>query len=131
MKNVFVILGNKLKKNSKISNILKSRLDKCIEKYKKKDIIIVCGGNTSNQKHTEAYVMKKYLIKGNIPEKSILKESKSISTKENIKFLSTIISKEKFSKFSIISSKTHIPKVKNIINNFIFYYKYKIKYISV
>jgi len=40
-------------------------------------------------------------------------------------------SKEKFSKFSIISSKTHIPKVKNIINNFIFYDKYKIKYISV
>lgn len=131
MKNVFVILGNKLKKNSKISNILKYRLDKGIEKYKKKDIIIVCGGNISNQKHTEAYVMKKYLIKRNIPEKSILKESKSISTKENIKFLSTIILKEKISKFSIISSKTHIPIVKNIVNNLLFYDKYKINYISV
>tara|TARA_B110001450_G_C17274143_1_gene340748 strand:+ start:86 stop:481 length:396 start_codon:yes stop_codon:yes gene_type:complete len=131
MKNVFVILGYKLKKNSKISNILKSRLDKGIEKYKKKDIIIVCGGNISNQKHTEAYAMKKYLIKENIPEKYILKESKSISTKENIKFLSTILSKKKIYKFSIISSKTHIPIVKNIIENVIFYYNCEINYISV
>ena len=131
MNNVFVILGNKLKKNSKISNILKSRLDKGIQKYKKDDIIIVCGGNTSNEKHTESYVMKKYLINKGIPEKKILKESKSITTKENIFFLAKIIFKEKISEFSIISSKTHIPRVKKIVNNLTFYDKYEIKYIYV
>ena len=129
---VFVILGNKLKNKSEITNILKSRLDKCIKIFKKNDIIIVCGGNTSNGNHTEAYVMKKYLInEGNIPEKSILKESKSISTKENLMFLSPILLKEKISTFTIISSKTHIPRVKNITKNIKFYDNCSIKYISV
>lgn len=132
MKNIYVILGHKLKKNSNISNTLKARLDKGIEKYKKGDIIIVCGGNNAKVKHTEAYVMKKYLIKeGNIPTFSIITESKSLSTKENIINLSKIISRENFKTFSIITSETHIPKVKKNIKHSKLYDKYSIKYITV
>ena len=49
--NIYIVLGNKLKENSKISTTLRKRLDKCIEKYKKKDLVIVSGGNIAKQKH--------------------------------------------------------------------------------
>ena len=130
MKNIYVILGHKLKKNSKITKTLKERLDKSIKIYKKGDIIIVCGGNNARVQHTEAYVMKKYLIKeGNIPTFSILTENKSLSTEENIINLSKIISGENFKKFSIITSDSHIPKVKKIIKKYKLNDKYNIKYI--
>ena len=132
MKNIYIILGHKLKKNSNISKTLKSRLDKGVEKYKKGDIIIVCGGNNAKVQHTEAYVMKKYLInEGNIPTFSILTENKSLSTEENIINLSKIISRENFKRFSIITSESHIPKVKKIIKKNKLNDKYSIKYISV
>jgi len=132
MKNIYVILGHKLKKNSNISKTLKSRLDKGVEKYKKGDIIIVCGGNNAKVQHTEAYVMKKYLIsEGNIPTFSILTENKSLSTEENIINLSKIISRENFKRFSIITSESHIPKVKKIIKKYKLNDKYSIKYIAV
>ena len=132
MKNIYVILGHKLKKNSNISKTLKSRLDKGVEKYKKGDIIIVCGGNNAKVQHTEAYVMKKYLInEGNIPTFSILTENKSLSTEENIINLSKIISGENFKRFSIITSESHIPKVKKMIKKNKLNDKYSIKYISV
>lgn len=132
MKNIYIILGHKLKKNSNISKTLKSRLDKGVEKYKKGDIIIVCGGNNAKVQHTEAYVMKKYLInEGNIPTFSILTENKSLSTEENIINLSKIISGENFKRFSIITSESHIPKVKKIIKKNKLNDKYSIKYIAV
>tara|TARA_B100001142_G_scaffold311719_1_gene346397 strand:+ start:416 stop:814 length:399 start_codon:yes stop_codon:yes gene_type:complete len=132
MKNIYVILGHKLKRNSNISKILKSRLDKGIEKYKKGDIIIVSGGNNAKVHHTEAYVMKKYLINtGNIPSFSILTEGKSLSTEENIINLSKIISRENFKRFSIITSKTHIPKVKKMVKYSKLYHECLIKYIPV
>ena len=66
---VYVIPGKKLNKQSKISLDLKKRLDFCIKKYKKGDFIIVSGGNIAKTTHTEAYMMKKYLIEeGNIPD---------------------------------------------------------------
>jgi uncharacterized SAM-binding protein YcdF (DUF218 family) len=76
--------------------------------------------------------MKKYLIsEGNIPTFSILTENKSLSTEENIINLSKIISRENFKRFSIITSESHIPKVKKIIKKYKLNDKYSIKYIAV
>ena len=95
--NIYIVLGNKLKENSKISTTLRKRLDKCIEKYKKKDLVIVSGGNIAKQKQTEAYVMKNYLMeKGKIPSKYIIKErqqlwpEKSLQTRDRETLLAEI-----------------------------------------
>ena len=130
--NIYIVLGNKLKENSKISTTLRKRLDKCIEKYKKKDLVIVSGGNIAKQKQTEAYVMKNYLMeKGKIPSKYIIKENKSISTIENIENIVGILSEiPNINEIKIISSKQHIPRVKKIIEERIIGKLYKIKYIE-
>ena len=152
MSNLFVILGYKLKKKSILSNILIKRLETCIKKYKKGDFIIVSGGNTGKMKHTEAYMMKKYLMeKGNIPEFFIVKENKSLSTKENIKYTENILKKtsnkkllsllrkthkthktRKTSKNNIvfISQKIHLERVKKILNNNSFYNSLNIQFCS-
>lgn len=129
--NFYIVLGKKLKKKSIITIELKKRLDKCISLYKQHDIIMVCGGNIANEKHTEAYIMKKYLIDvGNIPRKSIISENKSISTIENIENVYKIISTMDIKEFSIISSKSHIPRVIKIVHNMKLDMLYLISYVK-
>ena len=113
MKNIYIVLGHYLYKNTKISNILKKRLNKCIEKATINDIIIVAGGNPAKQKHTEAYMMKKY-IENILPNVKILTEAKSKTTIENIKYINPIINLFKCKKI-LITSKNHATRVKKIL----------------
>lgn len=129
--NFYIVLGKKLKKKSVMTTALKQRLDKCIDLYKKNDVIMVCGGNIAKEKHTEAYMMKKYLIDvGNIPRKSIISENKSISTIENIENAHKIISTMNIKEFSIISSKSHISRVRKIVHNLKLDMLYLISYVK-
>lgn len=110
---IIIILGYKLLKNGNMSNILIKRLNKAIKIYKENDIFVVSGGKAQKTLHTEAYMMKKY-IENIIPKAKIISESKSKSTKENIKYIDPIINQFKQKKF-IITSKNHRDRVKNIL----------------
>lgn len=119
---VIIILGHTLLNNGKASNVLKKRLNIGIEAYLKNDIVIVSGGKYNKQcYHSEAYVMKKYLLKY-LPNANILMENKSISTEENIKNCRKIIDKEKKLKklqvlvvTSNIKNYNHVKKVERIL----------------
>lgn len=114
----YVILGYKLNKNNKIHPILKKRLDFFIKKYKKGDKVILTGGNTNNNTHTQAYIMSKYIRKYiDIKKKEILIENKSLDTIQNILFTFKILKKKNIRKFTIISSIWHLNRIKKIINN--------------
>ena len=114
----YVILGYKLNKNNKIHPILKKRLDLFIKKYKKGDKVILTGGNTNNNTHTQAYIMSKYIRKCiDIKKKEILIENKSLDTIQNILFTFKILKKKNIRKFTIISSIWHLNRIKKIINN--------------
>ena len=129
MKNIYIILGHRLYENTKISFILKKRLNKCIEIAKKNDIILVAGGNPSKQDHTEAYMMKKYIME-NSQIKNIIMENKSYTTIENFKNINNILKKlnmRNINKIFIITSKFHMPKAKRISKH----YKYKFYFIDV
>ena len=117
-----IVLGDKLHANNKMSSNLKSRLDKCIEVYKTNNLIIVCGGNNCGRNcyHTEAYVMKKYLLDNStIPKNKIILERNSLNTIENIKKMKLIVQKYKYDSLSIISSKWHLHRVKFICQIFL------------
>tara|TARA_B110000037_G_scaffold157614_1_gene177825 strand:+ start:413 stop:778 length:366 start_codon:yes stop_codon:yes gene_type:complete len=112
---IIIILGKKLLPSGKISKILKKRLDSAIKYYKKNDIFIVSGGNVAKVKHTEAYKMKKYIL-NILPNAEIITESKSLSTIENIQFCKNIL-KNYDCKILLMTSKTHLNKVKKITKN--------------
>ena len=138
---IFVILGNKLLANNEIHNILKRRLDKCIENYKEGDKVIVSGGNVcgiqshnnngSKSKikhkicnHSEAFVMRSYLYKnGMIPMSDIILENKSKDTIENIKNVKKILDKLKIRNITLITSNWHLSRVMLICNHYIPYIK--------
>jgi len=112
---IILILGNRLSKSGKMTEILRGRLDKGIKNYNKNDIFLVSGGNIAKAKHTEAYMMKKYLLK-KLPNARIITESKSISTKENIKFSKNILKNYKC-EVLLVTSKNHLKKVNKLIKD--------------
>lgn len=53
--------------------------------------VILCGGKGKGEKFSEAYVMEKYLIDHGFSKNMMIKEEKSRSTYENIKYAKEII----------------------------------------
>lgn len=119
---ILVVLGYHLLPGNKIHRILKKRLDTCISHYIPGDKIIVSGGNACRSKcnHTEAYIMRKYLFLNlGIPKKDIYLENKSLTTTENIKNILKILKREHFLHINIISSRSHIPRIEMICDEYL------------
>ena len=112
-KDYIIILGCKIKKDGKLTNLLKARVDRAIEfsKMQKentgKDIIFVpSGGKGEDEVIPEATAIKNYLLEQGVEEKNILVEDKSKNTFENIIFSNKII-KEKMEKAKVAFSTTN------------------------
>ena len=89
---------------------LEKRLEATIE-YNKKNpdaLIIVTGGQGTDENKSEAYVMNKYLSNAGINKSQIIMEDKATSTVENFKYSAEILNRE-------IGSE---PKVAYISNDF-------------
>ena len=129
--NLYIVLGHRLYENTKVSTILKKRLNKCIDLAKISDIILVAGGNPAKQKHTEAYMMKKYILdNSNHNSDNIIMENKSNTTIENFRYIHKLLQRinmKTIDKMYIITSKFHMPKAKRISKN----YDYKFSFIEV
>ena len=110
---IILILGNKLLSSGKMTRILKERLDSAMTYYKKNDIFLVSGGNIANVSHTEAYVMKKYIL-SKLPNVEIISESKSLSTKENIQYSKNILKDYNYNVL-LVTSSNHLKRVKKLI----------------
>lgn len=88
-----IVLGAGLIDGDKVSVSLKLRLDSAISYYNKNNnaIIVVSGGQGSDEKISEALAMKNYLLEHDIPSDSIIMEDKSTSTLENFTFSKNIL----------------------------------------
>ena len=112
---ILVVLGYRLLPGNTMHSILKKRLETCILHYSPGDKIIVSGGNAckSHCNHTEAYMMRSYLLTNlQIDRKDIYLENRSLDTFQNIQNILKILHKEEFLTIHIISSHWHIPKIK-------------------
>lgn len=99
---------------------LENRLDRTIEFMKQnKDVkkIVLCGGQGADEKFTEAYVMEKYLLEHDVDAKLLIKEEKSTTTYENIKFANEIIENidgNSNKKIALVSNHFHVFRAKMI-----------------
>lgn len=82
-----IILGAQVK-GKKITDSLKRRLDRAILYLRKfpDTKVIVSGGQGKGEDITEADAMADYLIRFGIDEKKIIREDRSVSTRENLRF---------------------------------------------
>ncbi len=92
-KDYLIILGCGIRRDGTPCPLLRGRIDRALafrdRQLKKtgKDLIFVTsGGQGSNEVISESESMKRYLISRGIPEDRILKEDRSTSTYENMKF---------------------------------------------
>lgn len=90
--NYIIILGSGIR-TEEVTPLLRSRLDKAIQYYKKNNGVklIVSGGQGADEPITEAAAMKKYLLSQDIPEYDIIEEGRSTTTYENMLFSKRII----------------------------------------
>lgn len=83
-----IILGSGLF-GDKVPPLLAQRLDKGLaiyEKFNRKPVIIVSGGQGDDELISEAEAMARYLMEKGVPADSILLENKSRTTFENLTF---------------------------------------------
>lgn len=111
-----IVLGAGLKGDIP-SEVLKYRLNKAIKYFKENPdtIFIVSGGQGKDELISEAEAMEIYLSERGIPIKNIIKEDKSTSTYENLKFSDKIIKeKEITGDIAVMSNSFHMYRVKMI-----------------
>jgi len=89
---VVIVLGAGLR-GDRVSDPLRRRLDAAIEYHEKNPdaLIVVTGGRGIGEDVTEAYAMEKYLIDRGVSQERIIKEERSTSTNENMRFSKKIL----------------------------------------
>lgn len=114
---VVIVLGCGLK-GDEPNSMLEKRLDKTIEYLNKNPnaMVIVSGGQGSDEPISESEAMRRYLVKNGIDISKIIKEDQSDNTYENIKFTKEVMKENnlKPEKIVIISSKFHLYRAKDI-----------------
>lgn len=87
--NYIIALGSGLI-GDRVPPLLASRLDEAVKQYKKygeRPFIIVSGGQGNDERISEAFAMKQYLINVHqIPPDKILEEDQSSNTEQNMSF---------------------------------------------
>ena len=104
-----IVLGSQVKPSGP-AVVTRMRLDKAYEYASEnpETIIIVSGGQGSNEPASEASVMKDYLVGRGIDESRILMEDKSTNTSENLQLSASLYDGLSDSSVGIVSSNFHI-----------------------
>ena len=107
-----VIHGAGLLRGREVSKLLADRIDKAIEVYHKDPtppILIPSGGKGDDEEISEAEAMEKYLIEHGIPKENIIKEDRSMTTRENLLFSKKIICERGGSPYvALVTSNYHV-----------------------
>ncbi|MDR3072258.1 MAG: YdcF family protein [Clostridiales Family XIII bacterium] len=120
-----LVLGAGLVDGTTVTPLLAKRLDRAIRLYEtngKNADFIVSGGKGADEKVSEAYAMRQYLLEQNIPEEKIIMEECSKNTLENLRF-SKHIMEERNANYQalIVTSNYHVLRTvilaKNIAMN--------------
>jgi uncharacterized SAM-binding protein YcdF (DUF218 family) len=83
-----IVLGAKTHPDGSISRTLKLRLDKAAEYVAQnpRTVLVLSGGQMTNETAPEAQIMKNYLLEKGVPELQMVLEQQSKSTAENIAY---------------------------------------------
>lgn len=110
---VFVLLGNRMNDDGTLSDKMKLRLDLCVKYYNefKPDKIIVSGG-IANQKAgvAEADKMEEFLLGAGVSSETIIKEDKSLTTKQNAEFSCKVVKELGADTLVLCTSKEHMER---------------------
>lgn len=103
-----IVLGAQVRDDGP-SVVLRYRLDRAVAYLEEnpETKVIVSGGKGSNEKESEASVMKVYLMEQGVDESRIIPEDASKNTKENIQNSSQLLDKSK-DRVGIVTNNFHV-----------------------
>lgn len=107
-----IIHGCGLLDGHRVSRLLANRLDAAVRIYRKckdKPILIPSGGRGPNESVAEAEAMQQYLLEQGIPQSSILPETESTTTMENLRCSKSLIAQHgEKGRIALVSSNYHV-----------------------
>lgn len=121
---VIIVLGTSPNPEKKPNPILKFRIDKGIELYKKgfAPKMIVTGTKVAG--FYESEVMKKYCIEQGVPSEDVIEENMAKNTIENALFSTNIMKEKKFLSGIVVSSRTHLKRSKFLFSQYNYDFEY-------
>ncbi|MBJ2174539.1 YdcF family protein [Aureibaculum sp. A20] len=116
---ILVVLGSPNSPNGDLGTISISRLNSCLKRYKKNNLVLCTGGwgphfNISSESH--ASIAKNYLIDKGIPENAFLECALSSNSVDDAVKIIPIIKNLSHIKLTVITSDYHLERVKLIFN---------------
>lgn len=114
-----IVCGYPANDNGKPSKIMKSRVEKAVELYRKGKIktIIFSGANVKNR-YKEVDVMEEYALKLGISQDVIYKENKAECTYHNIMYAKEIMKEHGFKNCLVITNSWHLRKADHYARKF-------------
>ena len=107
-----IIHGAGLLRGDQLSRLLRDRVDKAIQVYRKDPTppkLIPSGGKGGDETISEAEAMRRYLLQQGIPEEDILLEDRSATTLENLRFSKQILAAREGRKYTdLVTSNYHV-----------------------
>lgn len=117
--NVIIILGYPATEDGKPSSIMRERVIKAVELFKKGYAdYIICSGGSVNNKYTEADVMINFAKSLGVPDSCLVKEDRSQNTYGNITNSIEIMKKRAWSSAVVITSPWHLRRSSYLLSKF-------------
>ena len=94
------------------SPVFRERLHHAVTLYQEgySDIILLTGGYSPGNAHSDAWIAGQYLLEKGIPEAVIMLEERSTITQENLKYAKEIMENENLSTCILVSDPLHMKR---------------------
>lgn len=108
---VIIVLGAQVKPDGTPSVALERRLTTALESYnEKRQTIIVCGAQGTNEPRPEGDVMRDWLMARGVPDEDIVPETASFNTRENLRYAKAIMQHRGLSRALVVTSDYHVAR---------------------
>lgn len=108
---VIIVLGAQVKPDGTPSVALERRLTAALEAYTlKRQVIIVCGAQGTNEPRPEGDVMREWLIAHGALEEDVIAETASFNTRENLRYAKAIMEHRGLEQALVVTSDYHVAR---------------------
>ncbi|MBR7178518.1 MAG: YdcF family protein [Oscillospiraceae bacterium] len=107
--------------NGKTPNaVFRERLNHAVTLYNEgyAEIILLTGGLTPGNAHSDSYIAGQYLLELGIPAEAVLLEERSTITQENLKFAKEIMDSHELSTAILVSDPLHMKRSMTIAKDY-------------
>lgn len=107
-----IVLGAHIHPDGSMCRMLRYRCERALRAWRDgvAPVIIVCGGQCTNDPDAEAHFMRDYFIAQGVPQDRILCEDRSLSTYANFEFAGELMARNGLRTAAVVTSDYHLTR---------------------